>query len=462
MNFDINTYMVGYSKFLRLFSVFTTSDFALIAFQYLFIQSSALYFLFTIFYFYKPTNVFQIVLLGFIVLNPLFLYMSNYVSSDALFLALSLTWFTLLLWIIHRPRIRFIILHTLIIYVAFTVRYNALIYPFISGVAFILSRQKLQLKLVGIITGIIAIGLFIAYTGSKYKALTGTWQYSPFSGWQMANNAMYAYRYVDKTKRKPVPTRFKVLDNMIREHFDSTSDFLKYPDESLLASTVYMWDTTSPLYKYRNLQFKKESTASEFKKWASIAPLFGEYGAYIIRQYPLEFARYFLWPNSNKYYAPPVEFLGAYNMGKDSVAEIAQVWFRYKSRKVKTRFNDSTVHILDFYPILSGIMNVVFLCTLLCFILLNGFKNNVLLGKGLILAATVWIINAAFTIFASSAALRFQSFPIILFSCFSFLLLDYIIQAAKEKTEIANNTSEVYEPKTEVEKYEAQGPKLEV
>src|SRR5258708_20583126 len=57
MNYDINTYPVGYSKFLRLFSVFSRSDTALVAFQYLIIQSSALYFIFTLFYFYNPANL---------------------------------------------------------------------------------------------------------------------------------------------------------------------------------------------------------------------------------------------------------------------------------------------------------------------------------------------------------------------------------------------------------------------
>src|SRR5688572_7054182 len=42
-NQGINTYMIGYSKFLRLFSVFSTSDTLLVAFQYLSIQCSALF-----------------------------------------------------------------------------------------------------------------------------------------------------------------------------------------------------------------------------------------------------------------------------------------------------------------------------------------------------------------------------------------------------------------------------------
>jgi hypothetical protein len=430
-NLDINTYMVGYSRFLRIFSVFTKSDTALVTFQYLMLQSSVLYFLFTIFYFYKTSKAVQVTLLGFMVLNPLFWYMANYVSSDAFFLALSFTWFTLLLWIIHRPTIQLIIWHTLVVFVAFTVRYNALIYPFIAALAFLLSRQPIRMKLAGFIAGVLVVGLFIVYTGNKYKELTGTWQYSPFSGWQMANNAMYAYRYVDSAKRKPVLAKFRGLDNMVRTYFDTTRNPRKHPEETLMASTLYMWDVdNSPLYKYRNLQFRKDTTASELKKWASIAPFYGDYGSYIIKQYPIQFAKHFLWPNANKYYSPPVEFLEYYNMGRDSVTEIASTWFGYKSHKVMTRFKDFHVGVLNYYPILSGIMNVLFLFGFICFIMLNGFSQSLLFQKALLLAGTVWLINAGFTIFASSAALRFQAFPVLLMCVFAVLLVEFVCRAA--------------------------------
>ncbi|WP_143080967.1 hypothetical protein [Chitinophaga rupis] len=360
------------------------------------------------------------------VLNPLFLYMGNMISSDGLFLALSLIWITLLLWIIHRPNTNLIIWHTLVLFIAFTVRYNALIYPVIAAVVFLVSRMQVRKKLAGAGTGILLCGLFVLYTGNKYQALTGIWQYSPFSGWLMANNAMYAYRHVDSAARKPVPVRFKTLDNMIRTHFDSTRDVKKYPAEGLMASTVYMWSSGMPLYAYRDKQFKKDTTASELRKWATMGPLYKAYGAYIIRKYPWHYLRYFIWPNANKYYAPPVEFLESYNSGSYKVAPIAQLWFGYKSTRVKTRTKDLQIKLLDFYPIFSGIINVVMACCLICFFMLDGLRMNMLFRKGMLLAGAIWLLNAGFTIFASSAALRFQSFPIMLTTVFTGLLLDWI------------------------------------
>lgn len=425
-NYDINTYLVGYSRFLRLFSVFTSSDTALVAFQYLFIQSSALFLLFTIFYFYHPARAVQYILLSFMVLNPLFLHMANLISSDVFFTSLSLTWFALLLWIIHRPTTWLIIWQALALFLCFTVRYNALLYPLITVIAFCLSRLPLLKKIAGIAAGILLCSLFVVNTGSKYKQLTGYWQYSPFSGWQLANNAMYIYRYVDSSERKPVPKRFETLDKMIRSYFDTTKDVKKFPIEEVQAGTFYMWSPGLPLMTYRNELFKKDTIATELKRWASMGPLYKSYGLHIIKQYPWHFLRYFIWPNANKYYAPPVEFLDTYNSGKNDVTPLAKTWFGYKSRIINTRMKDPKVYVLEFYPILSGIINVVMLGTLLCYALLKGFYELTLFRKGVALGGTVWLLNAGFTISASSAALRFQSFPILITTIFSVLLLGWL------------------------------------
>ena len=434
-NKSINTYMIGYSMFLRFFSTLSTSDLALAAFQYVLIVSSALFFSFTVFYFYCPRKWSQVVLLTFMIGNPLFIYLGNLVSSDGLFLAISLIWTSVLIFLINKPSLKLIIWHTLIIYIAFTIRYNALIYLFIASFAFAISKQALLLKTIGVGLASISIGIFILNTGTQYKNLTGIWQYSPFAGWQLANNAMYAYRYVDSAERKPVPLEFRALDNNIRAFFDSTRNTEKYPSEAIMASTYYMWSPSLPLFNFRNLLYKKDTTSSELKKWAMIAPFYKRYGIYIITHYPKYFLKYYIWPNAIKYYTPPVEFLGSYNSGRDDVAPIAQIWFHYKSRKVFTRAKPVEKVILGYYPIISGTVNAILFFCLISFILLNDTQTQPKLRKGILLGGTIWLLNAVFTISSSSAALRFQSFPFILALIFSLLLIDWMWQLAVQKSE---------------------------
>ncbi|OQP68243.1 hypothetical protein [Niastella populi] len=420
-NLTINTYPIGYSKFLRLVSVFAKPDLVLVSLQYLMIQCSTLFLLFTLFYFYRAGRVTQAVLLCFMVFNPLALHLGNMVSSDGVFLALSMTWFALLLWIIFKPSNRIICWHAIVLFAAFTVRYNAMIYPFIALVAFALSKLSLRKKALGFGFGLLLCGCFVGLSMLQYKKLTGYWQYTPFSGWQLANNAMYVYHEVDSANREPVPAKFRVLDSMIRNFYDNTPVL---PGGE--ASTAYMWTPWFPLGQYRDGLFAKDTSATKFKKWAGMGPFYSSYGMYFIKKYPMHFLRYFAWPNSKKYLAPPLEFLEYYNMNHPTVRPTAVKWFGYTNNQVNTRMKSGKIWVLLPYPYLISITNLIMVLMLLAFLLLKGWQYSTTFNKSILLAGFVWIANAGFTIFSASAALRFQAFPALLSATFSLLLIDWM------------------------------------
>jgi hypothetical protein len=404
------------------------------------IQYSILFLLFTIFYFYKAGRVMQAVLLCFMVFNPLLLHLANMISSDGLFLALSMTWFALLLWIIYKPSNKIIYWHAAVLFAAFSVRYNALIYPFISLLAFGLSKLSPRKKLVGLGLVLLLCGWFVGLTMFQYKKLTGYWQFSPFSGWLLANNAMYAYREVAPVDRKPVPLQFRALDNMIRSFHD------RYPDLQLgWDGYAYMWRPQFPLMQYRDNLFKKDIAATPFKKWASMGPLYSSYGWYIIKKYPAHFLRYFVWPNSVRYFGPPIEFLGGYNLGKPTVPESAVKWFGYTNNRVKVRMKSGQVLILQDYPFLVSVINLIMLLGLLSYLLLKGWQYNLSFNKTFLLAGFAWLANAGFTILTCFAALRFQSFTVLLSATFSLLLIDWMAQLIK----FLNRQNQQQKPDTE-------------
>lgn len=430
-NLFINTYPIGYSKFLRLISVFTHSDTFVVGVQYALLQGSTIFFLFSIFYFYTPLKYTRLLLFFSGILNPVYLYLANYISSDSLFLSLSLLWFTLLIWILNRPTSKIIFANAFVLFFAFTVRYNALFYPLISISVVAIARRCIWTNILGLAVSGSLIVLFILTTTQKYEKLSGHRQFSPFSGWQLANNALYAYKFVDKNKLKKPPARFSEIDRLVRSYFDSTRDLRRHPYERMVASTVYMWDPNSPLSIYMENKFKGDTTASALKKWASVAPMMGDYGKFLIRAYPYEFTRYYLVPNALKYYAPPVEFLDRYSTGVDSVTMIAQVWFDYPSTKITTRFKDFKVNTLNYFPVLAGMMNVIFVLSVISFFFLKGYKYYSQLNRALILVSVLWIVNFGFSVFASAIALRFQLFPILVSLSFSILLIEYLVKAAR-------------------------------
>jgi hypothetical protein len=446
-NSTISTYPIGYSKFLRLVSVFAKPDLVLVSLQYLLIQCSTFFLLFTLFYFYKAGRAAQVVLLCFMTFNPLSLHLGNMVSSDGLFLALSITWFALLLWIIYKPSNKIIFWHALVLFAAFTVRYNALIYPFMAAVAFGLSKLTLRKKITGLGLGLLLIGWFVGLSMFQYKKLTGYWQFSAFSGWQWANNALYIYREVDSADREPVPLKFRALDNMVFKLYE------KHPNLEIgEAGTFFMWAPGLPLMQYRDSLFIKDIAATEFKKWAGMGPFYSSYGLYIIKKYPLHFLRYFVWPNSQKFLIPPVEYLEKYNWDYTTVPESAVKWFGYKNGQVKTRMKSGKVLVLQPYPFLVSITNLLMLLGLFSYVLLKGWKYNKTFNKCILLAGFVWITNAGFIIFAASAALRYQAFPAMLSITFSLLLIDWmarLIQHMKLQSQQQQPASE-YAQKAEV------------
>ena len=427
-NYNINFYPVGYSKFLRIFNTLTTNDTALVAFQYFLLQASSLYLLFTFFYYCRPGKWVRYALVAFTLFNPAYLYISNYVSSDAVFMSLSFIWFGQLIELTREVTVRRIVWHSLVIFIAFTVRYNALYYPFISALAIFLSGARWQIRTAGILAIAIPALLFVQFTSSSYKSFTGTRQFTPFTGWQLANNALYAYRSVTFRDTASMPARFAELDALVRHYFDTTRDLRTHPTEMLQANTMYMWDFRSPLQVYMKNRFKNDSVSSPFKKWSLVGPLYGEYGKWLMRRYPATFAGHFLWMNALKFYAPPLEFLDSYNSGLDSVRAIAVGWFQYNSYKVSTKFRTLDVSTLNFYPIMSGMINIIFLASILGLLTLNGFKSITTFNNILLLVAVFWGANFAFSVFSSPVTLRYQLFPLMVSTYMMLVVVDLIYQ----------------------------------
>ncbi|MDQ0106853.1 hypothetical protein J2T02_001966 [Chitinophaga terrae (ex Kim and Jung 2007)] len=430
-NESAGVYPIGYPMFLRLFSVFSRSDFALVTIQFFLLQASLFYLFITVIIFFSLAKWARNCLFVLLICNPINLYLSNYISSDSFFLSLSLIWFTQLIRIIYKPETCLIITNSIVFFVLFVTRYNALFYPIIAIAAMFISREFLLKKIIGLAISIVLISAFIYSVSISYERLCGIRQFSPFSGWQMANNALYAYRYVDSIKRKDVPARFMKLDQMVRNYFDSTRDVVKHPVEQLKANTVYMWDPSSPLSIYADSLTRIDSTAGRIKRWAYVGTLYNDYGRTLIWKYPGMFLRHFIWPNSVKYYTPPAEFLEQYNGGFKTVNEIARKWFNYKDTKIFTRIGKYyDLQVISYYPIVVGLLNVLVVVSLVAFLSLRLYRFNSSMNKILILGLLLWLCNFLFSVLASPIALRFQLFPVFISILLVVFLLECLVRAA--------------------------------
>ncbi|HEY4064978.1 MAG TPA: hypothetical protein VGM30_23905 [Puia sp.] len=494
-NQDANVWPVGYSKFLRVFNTFFHSDLALVGFQYLFLQLAGFYFLLQLTAMLRPSRTITLLLWIFFTFQPVFLYIANSVSSDALFIGLSMIWLARLLRMMYIPSRREILVHALLVTMIFTIRYNAMIYPLIAALAIGLSRYTLRQKLLAIFLPVILIGGFVIYTGNVIKEITGIRQFSPFSGWQIANNALYMYgqlipltaRNMGKTMgaaktenpaktdsaakvgapvkietlAKPdalakadlsenatptvnsaIPPRFASLDSTVRKFYARERYRLTLFD-SIYPGIYFQWSQNSPLMKYAQQQRQKDTGSANFISWATVSPLYADYGTWLIKQHPAAFAQYYLWPNTIRFALPPLEFMDGYNSGMDTVDVIAKYWFHYKDNRVHAfsgRFQHS---FLSFYRLLNLLVNAFFLGMAGLFFGTRGIaRANPLFRKYLLVITTLWTINFFFSISAAPVVLRYQLFLLLVSFSFSLLLVESLLKWEKANADPTNTSDE--------------------
>jgi hypothetical protein len=424
----INIWPIGYSKFLRLVSVFSRSHLILVVLQYLLIMSSVLYLLFTIRYLLAPGKWLFRGLLAISIINPLLPHIANFVSSDCLFAALSLVWFTQLLWIIHQPGLRLLLFHTIILLLAFTVRFSASWYPFISITIILLTNLiTKKIKWLSISTILTLLLVFIGSTQYEYYKRTGTTQYTAFGGWQVAANALYAYAHAPK-RDYGIYYRFLALHAEVNHHMDSLSKLKYRPDDHI--GVYYLWDPKSPLITYEMDKWENDLKTPQFEKWASMATLYGGYGRWLIEDQPGLFLKHFAWPNLIRYYKPPPFFMGAYNQGSTTVDSIAVTWFNWKNNQLSSRLADRTIHLMIFFPTLLAIINPLFMASTLLFICFGGLKQCNRTSKHIFTCMLlIWLGNCLFSVLSAPIELRYQIFPVVITVPFCILFMSWIIRS---------------------------------
>jgi hypothetical protein len=429
----INVWSIGYSWFLLLFKSLSHSSTALVFFQYFILEISILYFLFSIRYMISTSKWLFRIMLVLSILNPLILHIGNFVSSDAIFSALSLIWFTQLLWLIFKPKPVTLLLHVAILIVAFIFRYNALYYPLISIMVIFFNNKLInRLKFLFIGLTLFLLSVFIGKTQYEYYQETGVIQFSAFAGWQLGSNALYGYAHAKLDSPSTVPGEFRDLHRIVNTHMKYLNRFPSFLRPDHKVDIYYLWDFNSPLRVYMDKYWEADKTRPFFKRWAFMAPLYGSYGRYIIKKHPMQFIRYYIWPNFIKYYSPPTGFLGYYNLERDTVDRIAATWFEWKTNKIHSYFKNKKIFVSDFFPTGFAVINLVFLSGLICYITLGEFKRNKqYIRKILQFTLVVWLANMFFSVFAAPIELRYQLFPMIMTLAFSCLFIAYIFSESK-------------------------------
>lgn len=423
---NINIWPIGYSKFLALFHHLTYSDTALVGFQYFFMQAAALYLFFTTLYFFNLSRWSQKLLFIFLFANPLTLYLCNTVNSDALFGALSIIWFTELLWIIRLPKFYNVFTQALLIFLCFTVRNNAYYYPIISTLVFLLSRYNLKTKILGITMPLLLITTFILYTRNEAYNLTGARQFSLFTGWQLANNALYFYDKVNVDSATLPTAESKRLNQISIDFFKHIEPDGYHSQLESFGGNFFLRYPRSPLKKYLALNYPLNSNMEEVKSWGKAAIVYESFGKVLIIHHPIAYFRYFVLPNVWHYFFPPLLHLAQYNYGSTKIDPIAKFWFHYPSTTVHCISADLQQFLL-IYTALFFLVNVYFVWnSIRYFRNFKSFSAQDRIHPSIWIAVLFLFCNFIFSIFVTVNIIRYQYIPMFILLTFCCIVNDYL------------------------------------
>jgi len=422
---------IGYSWFLRLVHTFSHSATVLVFVQYFLLQTASLFLFLTLRQFYGLSRTMQRVLFVFLLFNPVTLYIANSVSSDALFTSLGLAWFVELLWLIHRPTWRRLSWQAVLLLLVFYVRFNALCYPLIATVAILLTGQRWNFRLTGIACsfGVLGYGIFITAEANRMR--TGTRQFSGFSGWQMANNAIHIYPYTQVDTTALPSGECRELDRFVKKYFDSAGASLRAQPHP--ATTDYMWSPASPLKQYFQARKKREN-GDYYVTWCRTGAVMARYGNYLTGQHPFLFARYYLLTNAGSYFYPPLEILRQYNEGQGQMDRIASDWFHYKTTAVTARSVTMQGKLLapfaGFYLGVHVLLVILFAGLLFSRPLRRMIRErNPAWYRGFLLVGAYAVVNAAFSIYATPGVFRYQVITLVLLSSFALPACEILLPA---------------------------------
>ncbi|GGB23761.1 hypothetical protein [Puia dinghuensis] len=431
---DISIWPIGYSKFLDWFHAITHSDTALVAFQYFFLQAAALHFYFTIIYFFKVKRVTQTILFLFLFINPLSLYLCNTVNSDALFAALTLLWLIQMIWIVQRPRLYQVLIQAILLFLCFTVRNNAYYYPAVTVIAYLLTKQSWKVKLGGILMPFFFLVPFIIYTEQAAFKITGIRQYSLFTGWQLANNALYIYDRIEQDSLAlPTPAAKEV--NRL------TLSFLKHVNEeeyrSLLETYVgnfFIREPNAPLKRYFGSHYQHlHSEMALTAAWGKASADFEPFGKAVILQHPMAYTWYFIRPNILHYFLPPLSHIERYNYGTNEIDPIARDWFGYPNSTVHC-ISHSLQGFLIIYEAFFLLFNLYFLWQLAKYLI--NYKRVHLTSENdrvMWAVAAFLLLNFLFSIVTTVNILRYQVVPMAILLSFGALLNDHLSELVPGK-----------------------------
>ncbi len=461
LKLEVSYRPLGYSNCLSFFHAISHSDCIVVLAQYIANVIANLFLFFTLLYFFSLKKIYQVILFILLICNPLYVLYSNYIISDAFFCSLSVVWFTVLLWIMYRPRWIYFFIQLVLLYWLFLLRYNAIIYPFIVAVAYLLSKRSIWKKIISItITFLVIIEMINSIT-HKTEEATGIATFSAFGGWQLANNSMFALAHVNLDSAAFNTKTSKEICIFIKNYFDTLKTKDSFNHDTVYMDFMWHWCWYSPLIKYWHYYIpryyaihppdkttdrlitswtatgpvywiRRKQPQYDIAEWIVMGPIFKEFATEVIKKYPVEYLRYFIWPNIKLYFHPPVELYNYYNDNVNTLGPIETAYYNFSSNKIDQSHAGLLPILMGPWVWLFPLINILFLLLVTAYYFTHGNKNDAWFNRCLIFYLTFYLSNFLFVAFAAPIYFRYNIIIVTLSMTFIIYLWQRVFSAKKK------------------------------
>lgn len=349
-HWKVNYRPYGYPAFLNLVHGINRHMWFLTFSQYMFYAFSLSAFVFTIKYFF-PLD--RIVFYGFMTLcvfSPITLYFTNYAISDSIFSSLTIIWITTGIWLLYRRRTWIITVHLIVMLFAMHVKYAGLIYPLLSSALLVIvfSDGKVVRTVAISAAPVLLLALYYNVTANAIAEETGVKTFSGFSGWSLANNSVAIIPFVKIDKNTLHDPEIRLAHHFISQYPDSVYRY------DPVTATAFIWNTNGAgkaLLKH----LRQNNGRQYFSVWVYTGQVWEKYGKFLIRNYPGEFIRYFIFPNLKQVFYPTKLYLPPCSTPVSDM--------------INERYGSSLKNFDYRWDLMAPLHNLIRICNLICWLM---------------------------------------------------------------------------------------------
>jgi hypothetical protein len=198
---------------------------------------------------------------------------------------------------------------------------------------------------------VLLLAIYYNVTVNAVADETGVRTFSAFSGWSLANNSVSIIPFVNIDKSTLHDPEVRLAHHFISRYPDSVYRY------DPVTATAFIWNKEGA-GKALMQHLQQNNGREYFSMWVYTGRIWGKYGNFLIRNYPVEFIRYFIFPNLKEILYPTKVYLPPCNT---AVSDL-----------IKERYGSSQANFEYRWDVIAPLQPLIRACNLICWLFVQA------------------------------------------------------------------------------------------